>query len=50
MHRRMGRQEDLLHLQSINVVYLPKRTTSNIQPVDAGVVACIKRRYRREQI
>ena len=29
---------------------MPKRTNSKTQPLDAGIIACIKRRYRRRQI
>ena len=35
---------------NIEVVFLPKNTTSRIQPLDAGVIACIKRRYRGKQV
>ncbi len=45
-----GRVDDLPELSNVEVVYLPKRTTSRIQPLDAGIIACLKRRYRRNQI
>ncbi len=33
-------------LSNVTVIFLPKRTTSRLQPMDAGVIADIKRRYR----
>lgn len=39
-----------LTLSSIEVLYLPPNTTSIIQPMDAGIIAAFKRRYRRFQL
>ena len=36
-----------LTLTNVKVQLLPPRTTSMIQPMDAGVIAAFKRRYRR---
>ena len=36
-----------LTLPNVKVQLLPPRTTSMIQPMDAGVIAAFKRRYRR---
>ena len=35
---------------NFRVVYLPKNTTSRIQPLDQGIIACFKRYYRTELI
>lgn len=40
----------LPNLRSFEVLYLPKNTTSHIQPCDAGKIPNIKRRYGRHQI
>ena len=32
------------------VLFLPKNSTSPLQPLDAGIIACVKKRYRRNQI
>ena len=32
-------------LSNVSVLFLPKRTTSRMQPMDAGVIAALKRRY-----
>ena len=42
-----GRIENLPSLRNVAVLFLPKRTTSRVKPLDAGIIACIKRRYRR---
>ena len=34
----------------ISVVYLPKNTTSLIQPLDQGIIATFKKNYRRELV
>ena len=34
----------------IKVLYLPKNTTSKIQPLDQGIISSLKRHYRRELI
>jgi hypothetical protein len=38
------------HLSNVQVLYLPPNTTGYLQPMDAGVIACFKRRYRRKQL
>ena len=45
-----GRIENLPSLRNVEVLFLPKRTTFLVQPLDAGIIACIKRRYRRRQL
>ena len=37
-------------LPNVYVYFLPKRTTSILQPLDAGVIAFVKKRYRRCQL
>ncbi len=37
-------------LSNVEVIYLPKRTTYRIQQPDAGIIAYLKKRYRRNQI
>ena len=39
-----------LVLTHTNVLMLPPNTTSKIQPMDAGIIAAFKRRYRRFQL
>ncbi|KAG6924361.1 JRK-like, partial [Chelydra serpentina] len=34
----------------IKVCYLPKNTTSEIQPLDQGIISVFKQNYRREMI
>ena len=34
-------------LSNVNVAFLPPNTTSKIQPMDAGIIAAFKRRYRK---
>lgn len=36
-------------LDCVEVVFLPANTTSKLQPMDAGIIACLKRRYRSLQ-
>lgn len=47
---RHGTYQTIPELRSVRVVFLPKRTTSRIQPLDAGIIASVKRRYLRHQI
>lgn len=42
-----GKAEDLPPLHNIRVIFLPPNTTSKVQPLDAGIIAWVKRRYRR---
>lgn len=42
-----GTEDDLPPLQNVRVIFLPPNTTSRIQPLDAGIIAWVKRRYRR---
>ena len=37
-------------LKNVTVIFLPKNTTSFLQPLDAGIIASVKRRYRKEQV
>jgi len=39
-----------LQLTNIEVLFLPPNATSKIQPMDAGVIAAFKRRYRNIQL
>ena len=41
-----GRIENLPELANVDVLFLPKNTTSVLQPLEAGVIACVKQRYR----
>ena len=43
------RIENLPELANVDVLFLPKNTTLVLQPLDAGVIACVKKRYRRKQ-
>jgi len=35
-----------LTLSNVQVLFLPPNTTSRIQPMDAGIIAAFKKRYR----
>ena len=37
---------DSFKLSNVLVVYLPPNTTSKVQPLDAGIIAAFKQRYR----
>jgi len=39
-----------LELGNVRVVMLPPNSTSKIQPMDAGIIAAFKKRYRRSQL
>lgn len=39
-----------LDLTNVEEQFLPPNTTLNIQPMDAGIIAAFKRRYRRYQL
>lgn len=36
-----------LSADDVEVIYLPPHTTAVYQPMDAGVIAALKRRYKR---
>ena len=44
-----GTIEALSVLQHIQVIYLPRKTGSKIQPLDAGIISCIKQYYQKQQ-
>lgn len=37
-------------VQHVEVVFVPPMTAARIQPVDAGMIAAMKRRYRKLQV
>ena len=39
-----------LELTSLKIIFLPPNTTSKIQPLDAGIIAAFKKRYRSYQL
>lgn len=45
-----GSKETLPSLQHVEVEFLPPNTTSKLQPLDAGIIAAMKVRYRRRQM
>lgn len=44
-----GTEETLPLLDNVEVVFLPPNTTSKLQPLDAGIIAALKVRYRKWQ-
>ena len=40
---------DRIRLKNIEIFYLPTNATSQTQPFDSGVIALMKRRFKREQ-
>ena len=42
-----GQPSLLPTLLNIQVLFLPKNTTSRLQPMDGGVIACLKRKYHQ---
>ena len=44
-----GTALDVPELSYIHIYFLPKRTTPILQPIDLGLIASIKRKYRRRQ-
>lgn len=42
-----AKEDSLPTLQSVQVSIISPNTTSRVQPLDAGVIAWIKRRYKR---
>ena len=45
-----GYSETIPKLQNVEVIYLPAKTTSLIQHLDAGVIVALKSKYRRKQV
>lgn len=45
-HRKV---ENIPKLENVNVSFLPPNTTLRLQPMDAGIISAVKRRYRRFQ-
>lgn len=45
-----GRMESLPEMENVRVVFLPPNTTSKVQPMDAGIIASMKVKYRRYQM
>ncbi len=45
-----GADGNLPDLICTEVMFSPAGTTSRIQPLDAGIIGCLKRRYRRRQL
>ncbi len=45
-----GSEENFPSLKNVLVLFLRANTTSFLQPMDAGIIACIKRRYRNNQV
>ncbi len=44
-----GSISNLPNLSNVTVFFFPKRTTSTLQAIDAGVIAALKNRYRTKQ-
>lgn len=42
-----GKKEALSPLRHVWVYILPKNTTCKVQPLDAGIIACVKDNYKR---
>lgn len=36
-----------INLSNVKLAFLPKNTTAVLQPMDAGIIACLKSRYKR---
>lgn len=41
-----GKEETMPHLDNVRVLFLPPNTTSKVQPLDAGIIAWVKNKYR----
>ena len=44
-----GKKDHLPELQNTKISFLPPNTTSVLQPMDAGIIATLKTRYRKLQ-
>ena len=44
-----GNVETLPPLTNVEILFLPPNTTAKLQPMDAGIIACLKRGYRKWQ-
>ena len=45
-----GTVSDIPMLSNAPVCFLPRKTTSILQPLDQGIIACMKRRYVKKQV
>ena len=45
-----GHVSSLPVLPHVNVYFLPKKTTAILQPMDARVIACVNKRYKRKLV
>lgn len=45
-----GKHETLPVAHNVQILFLPKNTTSRLELLDAGVIEPIKRRYRKHQL
>lgn len=45
-----GRMETIPEMDNVRVMFLPPNTTSKVQPMDAGIIAAMKMKYRRYQM
>ena len=45
-----GTTENLPTLQHVDIIFLPKNATFRMQPLDLGIIASVKYRYRGKQI
>ncbi len=46
----IGKIDTLPELKNVEVRFLSPKATSKMQPMEAGIIAAIKRRYRRKQL
>ena len=44
-----GSPDYLPELLHVHILFLPKNTTAQLQPLDAGVIASLKKRYKNQQ-
>ena len=45
-----GSAEFAPNLQNVQIIFLPKNTSSVLQPLDAGVIASLKKRYKKWKV